>query len=102
MIVRALGPSLSARGVTGALQNPTLELVNASGTIWPRTTTGAPTQATEISDSGLAPTNDAESAIIRSLAPGNYTGVVRGAGGSTGVGLVEVYRLNPLSLSDAL
>ena len=95
VIVRALGPSLSARGVTSVLQNPTLELVNASGAAVASNDNWRSDQATEISASGLAPSDDAESAIIRSLPPGNYTGVVRGAGGSTGVALVEVYRLNP-------
>ena len=95
VILRAIGPSLSARGVAGALQNPTLELVNASGTAVASNDNWRSEQEAEISGSGLAPSNDAESAIIRSLQPGNYTGVVRGAGGTTGVGLVEVYRLNP-------
>ena len=95
IMVRAMGPSLSARGVAGALQNPTLELVNASGTPVASNDNWRSSQEAEISASGLAPTDDAESAIIRPLTPGNYTGVVRGAGGSTGVGLVEVYRLSP-------
>ncbi|HSH37763.1 MAG TPA: hypothetical protein VK993_03170, partial [Chthoniobacterales bacterium] len=95
VIVRAIGPSLSARGITGALQNPTLKLVNASGTTVGANDNWRADQATEISDSGFAPANDAESALIRSLPPGNYTGVVEGAGGTTGVALVEVYRLNP-------
>ena len=95
VIVRALGPSLSARGVTGALQNPTLELVDSAGAVLASNDNWRSDQATEISASGLAPSNDAEAAIIRSLAPGNYTAVMRGASDSTGVGLVEVYRLNP-------
>ena len=95
VIVRAIGPSLTARGVAGALQNPTLDLVNSSGTSVGFNDNWRSEQETEISASGLAPANDAESAIIRSLAPGQYTGVVRGAADTTGVGLVEVYRLNP-------
>jgi hypothetical protein len=47
-----------------------------------------------IIDSGLAPTNDLESAIIRRLAPGNYTAVVHGSGGTTGIAVVEVYAVN--------
>lgn len=95
VIVRAIGPSLTARGVAGALANPTLELVNASGTTVAANDNWRSGQEQEISGSGLAPSDDGESAIIQTLAPGNYTGVVRGAGESTGVGLVEVYRLNP-------
>ena len=45
-------------------------------------------------DSGLAPTDDRESAMILSLQPGNYTAIVRGKDNSTGVGLVEVYNLD--------
>ncbi|MBA3763192.1 MAG: hypothetical protein H0X04_07585 [Chthoniobacterales bacterium] len=52
-------------------------------------------QATEITNSGLAPASEAESAVVRTLAPGNYTAIVRGAGNVTGVALVEVYRLAP-------
>ncbi|MGZ5022251.1 MAG: hypothetical protein ACXWFY_07405, partial [Chthoniobacterales bacterium] len=52
-------------------------------------------QQAEITASGLAPTDDAESAIIRTLSPGSYTAIVRGAGNTSGVGLVEVYRLTP-------
>ena len=43
----------------------------------------------------LAPVNDAEAAIIATLAPASYTAIVRGAGDTSGVGLVEFYRLNP-------
>ena len=95
VIVRAIGPTLASRGVAGALQDPTVELVNASGTSVAFNDNWRAEQATEISDSGLAPGDDAESAIIRSLAPGNYTAVVRGAANTSGVGLVEVYRLHP-------
>ncbi|CAA9224693.1 MAG: hypothetical protein AVDCRST_MAG42-1358 [uncultured Chthoniobacterales bacterium] len=95
VMVRALGPSLSGRGIAGALQNPTLELVNSSGTAVGSNDNWRSDQEKEISESGLPPSSDAESAIIRSLTPGQYTGVVRGVGDSTGVALVEVYRLNP-------
>ena len=95
VIARAIGPSLTARGIAGALQNPTLDLVNSSGTSVGFNDNWRSEQETEISASGLAPADDAESAIIRSLAPGQYTAVVRGAADTTGVGLVEVYRLNP-------
>ncbi len=50
-------------------------------------------QESLIHSTNLAPADDAESAIIRSLAPGNYTAVVRGKDGGTGVALVEVYNL---------
>jgi len=49
------------------------------------------TQQTAIEATGLAPTDDKESAIDVTLPPGNYTGVVRGKNDTIGVGLVEVY-----------
>lgn len=95
VIIRALGPSLTAFGVAGALSNPTLRLVNpatqqelASNDNW----RGA--QQAEIAASGFAPTNDNESAIVATLAPGSYTAVVSGLGGESGVGLIEVYDLD--------
>ncbi len=95
LLLRAIGPSLGANGVTGVLQNPTLEIVNASGTTIGSNDNWQTDQATEIRATGLPPENDAEAAIIRTVSPGNYTAIVRGAAESTGVGLVEVYRLNP-------
>jgi len=50
-------------------------------------------QRTDITAAGLAPTNDAESAILASLTAGNYTGVVSGKGSATGVAVVEIYQL---------
>jgi hypothetical protein len=52
-------------------------------------------QANEIIQSTVAPTNNRESAVIATLGPGNYTAVVRGVNNTTGVGLVEVYDLDP-------
>ena len=93
--MRALGPSLTAHGVAGALQNPTLELHNASGALIALNDNWRSNQEAAIIATGLAPTNNNESAITGTLAPGNYTAVVRGANNSSGVGLVEVYQLPP-------
>jgi len=95
LIVRALGPSLSSAGVAGALSDPTLELHNASGTLigsnddWQD---GG--QTSQITATGVAPTNALESAIVATLAPGGYTAVVQGYNSATGVGMVEIYDLN--------
>ena len=49
---------------------------------------------TEVYLAGLAPSNPAESAFVMTLPAGNYTAVVAGLDGGTGIGLVEVYNLN--------
>jgi hypothetical protein len=94
VVVRALGPSLTAFGVTGALADPTLELHDENGALLQDNDNWKDTQQTEIEATGLQPTNDMESAIFRTLAPGAYTAIVSGSGGLTGVALVEVYRLS--------
>jgi hypothetical protein len=93
VMVRAIGPSLAAFGVTDALADPTLELHSPDGSVvsndnW------KDTQEAEIEATGLMPTNDLESAIVQSLAPGGYTAVVHGKDGTTGIGLVEAYDLD--------
>jgi hypothetical protein len=95
VIVRALGPSIP---VAGALGDPTLELHDGSGTLiasndnWKTRPDGSSQQA-EIEASTIPPTNDLESALVRTLQPGNYTIVVRGKNNTTGIGLVEAYHL---------
>ncbi len=103
VIVRAIGPSLAGVVVSGALADPTLELRDATGALiasnddWRVTQVGGVItgdQQAAIQASTIPPTNDRESAIVATLAPGNYTAVVRGANLSTGIGLAEVYDLN--------
>jgi hypothetical protein len=91
VIVRAIGPSLT---VPGAMADPTLELRDASGTLVGANDNWRSTQETEILGTGVAPTRDAESAIVTSFSPGAYTAIVRGANNTTGVAVVEVYQLN--------
>lgn len=90
VIIRALGPST---GVPGALANPILELRDENGALVQANDNWRSDQETEIAATGLPPANDLESAMVRNLAPANYTAIVRGVGDTTGVGLVEVYRL---------
>ncbi len=98
VIVRAIGPSLAARGVQGSLQDPTLELHDGNGATiatndnWKLASDNSSQQA-EIEASTIPPPDDRESALVRTLAPGNYTAIVRGVNGTTGVALVEVYAL---------
>ncbi|MFL6588805.1 MAG: GlcG/HbpS family heme-binding protein [Chthoniobacterales bacterium] len=99
LIVRAIGPSLGQYGVGSALADPVLELHDASGGIIATNDNWADTQESEVSATGIAPSNDRESAIVRTLAPGAYTAVVDGKDGGTGTALVEVYDLSPASNS---
>jgi type VI protein secretion system component Hcp len=93
VLVRALGPTLSNFGVTNALADPTLELRDVNGTLITSNDDWKSTQQTEISATGKAPPNKLESAVLRALAPGNYTAIVSGISDGTGVALVEVYEL---------
>jgi hypothetical protein len=106
IIVRAIGPSLVPFGINDALANPTLEIRNQSNAIiasnddWRTTQIGGiitSDQSQEIASSGVAPSNELESAIIANLAPGSYTAVVRGKGNSVGTGVVDAYDLSATS-----
>ena len=110
MILRAIGPELAAPpfNIPNALADPTLELHNGSGTLiarndnWQTTIIGgviAGSQVSAIQNSGRAPTQPSESAIIATLQPGNYTAIVRGVNNTSGVGLVEAYEMNPNATS---
>jgi hypothetical protein len=93
VIVRAIGPSMTAAGVAGALTDPILELHNADGSLLFQNDNWRDAQEAQIVASTVPPTDDRESAIVATLAPGNYTAIVRGADNSTGVALIEVYNL---------
>lgn len=92
VIVRAIGPSLS---VTGKLTDPTLELRDGNGSLLEANDNWIESSNKQaIIDSTIPPSNNLESAIVRTLSPANYTAIVRGANNSTGIGVVEVYALN--------
>lgn len=91
VIVRAIGPSLT---VPGAMADPTLELRDSDGALLASNDNWRSTQQAAIIATGVAPTRDAESAIVTSFPPGAYTAIVRGANGSSGVAVVEVYQLD--------
>ena len=93
VIVRGLGPSLGALGVSGVLADPVLELYQGN-TLLSANDNWQDSQAAEITATGVAPSHPSEAAIVRTLDPGNYTAVLRGNGNITGVGLVDGYDLN--------
>ena len=100
VLLRAIGPSLAVDGVplAGKLANPTLELHDATGALVAANDDWRTDQEAAIQATGLAPSSDAESALIADLPDGSYTAQVRGAGGSVGVGVTEVYDIEPLDL----
>jgi len=103
VILRAIGPELSQYNVPNPLPDPVLELHDSSGDLiasnddWQHTIIGGiitSDQVREIRSSGFAPRDGRESAIIATLPPGNYTGIVRGKNIVIGIALVEVYDLD--------
>jgi len=101
VLVRAIGPSLANANppVEGALGNPTLSLRNGNGDVIASNDDWRSDQEAEIIATGVAPTNELESALITTLSSSvtgiGYTAVVSGVNGGTGVGLVEVYAISP-------
>jgi len=95
VIVRAIGPSLAAYGVSGVLSDPTLTIYDSSGSViasndnWQDNV-----NSIHIGRNGLAPPNPSESALVLHLPAGAYTAIVRGANDATGNALVEVYHLH--------
>ena len=80
--------------MSGALADPTLELHDSNGALITSNDNWKDTQQAQIQPTGLAPSNDAESAILRTLTPGDYIAIVVCKNNTTGVALVEVYGLN--------
>jgi hypothetical protein len=98
VVVRAIGPSLTDFGVTGALADPVLELRNGDGDLiamndnW-ETDPEPDNYSAEVTAAELAPSDASESAVFANLPNGLYTAIVSGKDGTTGVGLVEVYHV---------
>jgi len=90
VLIRGIGPSLANLGVPGTIADPFLELHKSDGSIVTNDNWQEASNAGQI-PSGFAPTNDLESAIYTTLAPGSYTAILKGAHGETGIGLAEVY-----------
>ena len=93
ILFRAIGPSLVAAGIVSPLADPQMELFDAQGTRIALNNNWRDSQQADIQATGAAPTDDAESAILSDLTPGNYTAVVSGVNSGTGTALIEAYYL---------
>jgi hypothetical protein len=90
LLIRGLGPSVN---VPDTVANPVLDLYDGQGALLAENDNWKDSQEADIRSTTLAPSNDSESAIFRTLPSGNYTAIVRGKNSTTGIGLVEVYSL---------
>jgi hypothetical protein len=95
VVVRGLGPTLAQPqfGVSGTLADPVVTLVDGNGNVVQTNDNWKNTDQAAISAMGKAPPNDLEAAILATVPAGNYTAILSGNGGGTGIGLVEVYKL---------
>jgi len=92
-----MGPSLGAFGITNFLADPVLELRSSSGALLQSNDNWKDSQQALIQSFGLAPSDDREAVIVTTLTPGAYTALLTGKGGTSGVGLVEIYDVNTAS-----
>jgi hypothetical protein len=95
VVIRGMGPLLGSFGITDFLQDPYLELRSSNNTLLQSNDNWKDRQQAEIQPLGLAPNDDREAVIVTTLSPGSYTALLTGKGGTTGVGLVEVYDVDP-------
>jgi hypothetical protein len=94
VVVRALGPSLTAFGISGALSDPTVTVYDKNGNaLGTNDNWQEDANASTVQSLSLAPSNPKEAATYLQLAPGSYTGIVRGVAGATGTGIVEIYNI---------
>ncbi len=93
-VVRALGPSLPSFAVREPLSDPVLTIYDVNGSaIASNDNWQDDLNAPAIEQNALAPTDKLESATVLNLPAGAYSAIVAGAGGATGIALVEVYVL---------
>jgi hypothetical protein len=93
VVVRAIGPSLSAFGISNALPDTTLQLRDQNGALVRENDDWMSDQKAEIEATGLQPSNNLEAALVQTIPPGPYTAQMRGKPETTGIGVVEIYFL---------
>src|SRR5688572_9061516 len=94
VLIRALGPSLTALGVSPVLADPKLQLFEDQTLLKENDNWQTSDNAAQIIATGIPPTDPNEAAVLIRLEPGFYTTVVTGADGGTGIALVEVYEID--------
>jgi hypothetical protein len=93
VLVRGLGPSLQGK-VPNALADPILELHDGNGnTLETNDNWRDAPNSSDIEATGIPPSHDLESAILKQVSPAGYTAILRGKTGS-GIAVVEIYNLN--------
>lgn len=93
VLVRALGPSLAAQGVSPVLANPILTLMSGATVVRSNDDWQSESNSDDIISTSIPPLNPSESSVLVRLEPGAYTAVVSGANGGTGIALIEVYEI---------
>src|SRR5437588_5637725 len=93
VVPRTMGPGPSTAGIVNPLLDPVIQLFDGNGALIAQNDNWHDATPTAIKATLLPPTDDREAVIVASLDPGNYTAVVSGKNGTTGVALVEAYRL---------
>ena len=91
VLLRGMGPSLTAFGINDVLLDPVLELRGPSGSIMTNDNWVDSPQRSQFEGTVFQPSDDRESVVLATLPPENYTAILTGSGNTTGVGLVEVY-----------
>ena len=94
VLIRALGPELTGFGISDALQDLTMELHDGNGNLLLANDNWKDSQQAAIQATGLAPGDNREPAILTTLIQGNWTAILRGKNNTTGVGLIELYRIH--------
>ena len=102
VLLRGIGPSLTAFGVPDALADPVMELHGPAGFATITNDNWRSTQEAEIIATGIPPTDNLESAIVATLNPGAYTAIVSGKNNTAGVALIEVYDLSGTTVASKL
>lgn len=97
VVLRGIGPSLQAFGISDALLDPILDLRGSDGSLILSNDNWKNTQRSQIEAGPFQPADERESVIVATLPPAAYTAALTGKNNSAGVGLVEVYDNNQTS-----